>query len=75
MNSDTTTSVDTTIGEALRREHELREFYEGSMRNVGYDAAGIFAELAAESHVRIARLEELRDDIRNLRVLWGGMVD
>ena len=75
MYSESITTVEATIEEALRREYELTEFYETSIRNAGYDAAGVFVEMADGSHVRKSRLEELRDDIRNLRVLWSGMVD
>jgi hypothetical protein len=75
MNPDETPPIDATIQDALRREHELMEMYEAAIGDAGYDVSTVFAELLAQSHTRVAKLEQLQDTLENFHLLWSAMVD
>jgi hypothetical protein len=68
-------TVEEIVTEAIDREQYLLCFYERSLRQIGNEAEHVFADLAAQSHLRLARLRQLLDDIESMRQCSTGMAD
>ena len=70
-----TLSVEEIVGEAIRREKDLERFYKRLVDRLGPDASPVLNRLCSQHRDRIAGLERLLEETRELRELTGSIAD
>jgi hypothetical protein len=68
-------SLDELVEEAIRREHSLMRFYASAKESAGPDARELLTQLHKQHRERISRLENLLDEVHELRDLSVAMAD
>ncbi|HEX9657859.1 MAG TPA: hypothetical protein VGB89_13200 [Bacteroidota bacterium] len=68
-------SVEELIGRAIRQEEAGLQFYEKAYHAAGNEAAHAFEELANDTLARIRKLQRLRAEIADMRLIAGAMAD
>ena len=68
-------SVDQLLNEALQKEGELLSFYERLLPHSDYDVHQLFEQMVEGTIGRMKRLEEMRRNLAELRILTEPMAD
>jgi len=68
-------SVEDLISRAIWQEETAFQFYEKAYHAAGNEAAHAFEELANDTHARIRKLQRLRAEIADMRLIAGAMAD
>jgi hypothetical protein len=68
-------SIEDIVGEAIRQERDLECFYKRVVDWLGPEASPILNRMHAQLRSRIAQLEQLLEEIHELRELTGSIAD